>query len=161
MTNVLFIRDLIYRMEQDYGQRMDLYVPTMSIPDYTTGVQIVNRQKFVLPRVVLLSEVMNRRFVHDIAFLTAGRNFAYGGLFDEGKRTIIVSGNRLPKKVKLDQSCYFVYNHERYDLDKIEELEHRCGYIITMKRIEVRPAREELHLHVVSNLQWTGTVTNG
>lgn len=160
MTNVLFIRDLIYRLKQDYGQRMDLYVPCKSVIDFTTGKQTVSKRKYCFPKVVLLSEILQRRFVRDVAALAAGRNFAYGGLFDEGKRTIIVSGDDIPKGVRMDSSCYFVYNHIRYDIVKVEELEHRCGFIIDMSQVNKSDPYEVLELHAMSSLQWTGSVAN-
>ncbi len=161
MTNVLFIRDLIYRLKQDYGQCMDLYVPTSSFQDYGTGQQIVSRRKVRISKVILLTEILQRRFVHDVAFLTAGRNFAYGGLFEEGMRTIIVAGTDIPKGVKINDSTFFTYLHVRYDVVKVEELEHRCGFIISMKQLNTRDSLEEVCPRADSNVLWTGMVALG
>lgn len=156
----MFIRDTIYQLKQDYGHRMDLYVPLKAVQDLGTGKQIVDRKQICIKKVVLLSEILQRSLIHDIAFLTAGRNFAYGGLFDQGLRMILIAGTDLPKNIKLNDSCYFIYNHIRYDLVSTEELEHRCGYIIKMKQLNTRPANEVHSIHVTSTIQWTGVTTS-
>ena len=160
MMNVMFIRDMIYKLQQDFGQSMDLYVPYNTVQDFGTGQQTVLRKRYRIKRVVLLAAVLQRRFVHDVAFLTAGRNFAYGGLFDETVRDIIVNGIDLPKNVKLDDSCYFIYNHNRYDVTKVEELEHRCAFIMSMKAVNQRLPYEITDLQVGSTIQWTGVAYN-
>lgn len=156
MMNVMFIRDTIYKLQQDFGQSMDLYVPYNTVQNLETGQQTVLRKRYQIKRVVLLAAVLQRRFVHDVAFLTAGRNFAFGGLFDETVRDIIVNGIDLPRNVKLDDSCYFIYNHIRYDVVKVEELEHRCAFMISMKAVNQRLPYEIMEFHVESNIQWTG-----
>ncbi len=158
--NVLFIRDTIYRMKQDYGQRMDLYVPSKSIVDFSSGQQNVIKKKYCLPKAVLFSDVLTARLVKDIAALTAGRNFAYGGTFDEGKKMIIVSADDLPRGVQLDSSCYIIYDHVNYGVDKIDILEHRCGYVITMSRVNTTEPGEIMCLHANSTIQWTGVVAH-
>ena len=154
--NVLFIRDLIYRLKQDFGQRMELYVPTTTSQNIETGVQTICKKVFRIPRVVLLTSVLQRRFVHDVAFLTAGRNFAFGGLFDENNRTVILDAHDVPKNIQIDDSCYFIYNHQRYDVSKVELLEHRCAFVIDMKYVSTRLPYEEIELRVDQWLQWTG-----
>lgn len=154
MMNVLFIRDLIYRLKQDYGQPMDLYVPTESNTDYATGKQIVSRRRFRVARVILLTQVLQRRFVHDVPFLTAGRQWAFGGLFDEGTRTVILAGTDVPKNILINDSCYFNYDNIRYDVVKCEKIEHNAAYVITMKSLNERPADNEVCLRVNSCLQW-------
>lgn len=161
MMNVMFIRDTIYRLQQDYGQCMDLYVPLKTIQNYETGVQSTSLKRIRIRRVVLLTEVLQRRFVHDVALLTAGRNFAYGGLFDEAVRNIIVAGHDVPKGIKMDDSCYFIYKHIRYDVVKVEELEHRCGYVLSMKDVNTRLPYEIMELRVGNSIQWTGVPING
>ncbi len=159
MTNILFIRDTLYKLKQDYGYRMDLYVPDKSTVNYETGKQTGSKRRYAINKVILLPEILTRRLVQEAAFLAGGRNFAFGGLFDEGKRTVILDGRDIPKGVRLDQTCYMVYQHVRYDLDKIDELEHRCGFVMTMNKVQTNLPREIMDGKAESNLQWSQYLT--
>lgn len=158
MTNVLFIRDLLYRLKQDYGQRMDLYFPGVATQNFNTGSQIVDFRKISIPRVVLLPQTLQNRFIHDVAYVTSGRDFSYGGLFQEGVSDILIDGRDVPKNVKIDTKMHITYNHVRYDIVNIEELEHRCGWAIKMKRLNTLPAVEIMNLRPGSCLQYMEVV---
>jgi hypothetical protein len=154
MTNVLFIRDAIYRLKQDYGTKMDLYVTGKTDINLATGEQTVVKKKYTILQVVLLPELLQRRYVQDIAYLAANKNFTYGALFDEGKRVVILGKGDVPKGVKLDPSCYFVFDHVRYAVDKFDELEHKQGYILTMKKFNTEVAYEIIDLKAESVVQY-------
>lgn len=160
MTNVLFIRDTLYRLKQDYGQRMDLYVPNKSDVDYNKGTQSVTRKYYSISKVILLPEILQRRQFHEVGLAAAGRQFAFGGLMDDGERTIILDSRDIPKGVKLNSTCYMIYEHVRYDLGKIEELEHRCGFIMSMNRINTSLSLEIVDLRAESVLQFAQEVIN-
>lgn len=159
MTNTLFIRDLLYSLKQDYGKRMNLYIPQPAVvQDLSRGTQNVSYLVFAIDQVVILPQLVQNRFVHDVAFLAAGRNFAYGGLFQEGVADVFIDGDDLPPKIVIDTACHIIYDHVRYDMMTVSPLESASGWIIKMKKVNTLPAREIVNLCVGSCFNLKGVL---
>jgi hypothetical protein len=152
--NVLFIRDTIYRLKQDFGRRMDLYILDKADVDARTGLQTTVKRKYTVPRGVLLPSTTQRFAPSDIALLTAGRQFAHSNTFDVTKTNVILEKKDVPKGVKITASDWFVIDHIRYNVTEVTDLEFNLGWVVTLTNTNTRFSNEIVELRVSNSLQF-------
>jgi hypothetical protein len=136
MPNVKFIRDTLYQMKKDYGVPIKYGRLVKNELDYDTGRNTVTKQVYVIRKAVLLPTKLMRKFVQDIAYLAANKNFTYGALFDEKTSLFIVDARDLPRGLQLDMNDFLFMGHQRYAIKQAEILEHNCGWLITAQTHE-------------------------
>lgn len=85
-----------------------------SVADDDTGEFEIEREVLRLP-VVLMPEDRTRKFIQDIGYLAADKNFTYGGLNDYNTVTFLIDKYDLPTDWKQDLAGYIVKGNKRYD----------------------------------------------
>lgn len=147
MQNVQFIRDMLYSMKRDYGLPIRYGRIATQELNYNTGENVVVKHVYSIRKAVVITNTLNRRFVQDIAYLAANKNFTYGGLFDENSTFFIIDARDLPKNVTIEMDDFIFYEHGRYYVKKVERLAYNCGYIVSCLQHEganpfdVQPAK--------------------
>jgi hypothetical protein len=81
MSNAIMIRRLLYAFKRQWGTEFDYVQILESTADDRTGSRTIKREVVRLPAIKLpLSQL--RKFIQDIGYLAADKNFTYGGLND-------------------------------------------------------------------------------
>lgn len=147
MPNVKFIRDILYTLKKDYGVAIKYGVLEKSSIDMDTGKVTVSKKVYLIRKALLLSAKLQRKFVQDIAYLAANKNFTYGALFDEKTSIFVIDTRDIPRGLQLNMDDFIFMGHQRYSVRQAEILEHNCGWLITAQTheganpFEVQPAK--------------------
>lgn len=133
----------VYRLKRNYGLAARLYRPqTDSYAfDVETGRQVRQWDYHDVARVIRLPAVIARKFVYDLSFIAANKNFTCGGFFDVDAVIFIV--DRKDLKIKgttniftLDQNSHIeVESKLRYQVSKSIEVEELAAYIVSTKAV--------------------------
>lgn len=131
--NTRYISDILYDFKKDYP----IEVKYITIDSSTYQVETGNRdipKTFYYFTAVMLPQSLARKFIQDIGYLAANKNFTYGGLNDFNTLIILVRACDFPSNLKPDLDGYCILNKERYSKVTIGTLGD-AGYIIALKRI--------------------------
>lgn len=147
MPNVKFIRDALYQMKKDYGVAVKYGFLEKSSVDMDTGKVTVTKKVYLIRKAILFPTKLQRKFVQDIAYLAANKNFTYGALFDEKTTIFVIDARDLPRGLQLNMDHFLFMGHQRFVIKQAEILEHNCGWLITAQTheganpFEVQPVR--------------------
>lgn len=128
------IRRLLYAFKRDWGTVIDYTTILSSETNDRTGETTIKREILHIPAVLLPKDLM-RKFVQDIGYLAANKNFTYGGLNDFNTAMFILDITDLPTGFKPNLNGYVVQGHQRYDKVSIDDLAG-CAFILTCKAVE-------------------------
>ncbi len=152
MRNSLgFVKRLLYQLKKDYGLSIDIYKTTSSETNLQTGKKTTSRSVTRIRKAIVLPSILARKFSYDLSFIAANKNFTYGGFYDVTTRLIIVDRSDLPSNFELGNEDYIVYDRKRFDVKQFESLEHRQGYLITVKETVGQKAHQILSYAVGNN----------
>lgn len=138
------IYQLLYRIQQRYGTKADMYKFEAGELDPETGEHSAGtREKIALRHFISWDATINQKFEYDISFIKANSNFAYGGLFQVGDRVAIVSRRELQisESFEMDASYYVVMRGERWNIHRFTELDVRAGWFLHLRKVNA----QELH----------------
>lgn len=131
MPNMKFIRDALYQMKKDYGVAVKYGRLVTNNLNMETGLTNVSKQVYLIRKAILFPTKLQRKFVQDIAYLAANKNFTYGALFDEKTSIFIIDARDLPRGLQLKIDDFIFMGHQRFAIKVAEILEHNCGWLIT------------------------------
>lgn len=129
--NVKFIRDILYTMKKDYGVPIKYGIIDRVVIDPLNGLMDVTKRVYAIKKAIQFPTKLARKFVQDIAYLAANKNFTYGALFDENTAIFIVDSRDLPKGLILNMDDFIFMGHQRFTIKLAEILEHNCGWLLT------------------------------
>ncbi len=133
--NTKFIKDMLYEMKKDYGARIRYITLLGSEVQVETGKREFIKKAYDITAVVLPRQ-LSRKFIQDIGYLAANKNFTYGALNDYSDIKFIIDQDDLPKDVDISLDGYVVYNHTRYEKTKFELIEHQVAFLLSAKAAE-------------------------
>lgn len=119
--NTIFY-NLMYQLKKSFGSSIDYVQLEKSEVNHQTGSREIVRKVLPLP-CVLLPQSQMRKFVQDIGYLAANKNFTYGGLNDFLDVSFILDPNDLPSEFNRDLDGYITYGHRRYEKVSFEYLQ--------------------------------------
>lgn len=161
MPNLYFIRRTLYTLKKEYGFPLALYRRTVSDTDLATGKKTVVKVKYPVKRAILCSTPsVQRQFEYHLSYVAANRNFAYGALFDTQNISFLIDAQDLPRGFVPTIDDFVIYNQKRYNVVKMELLDHRLAYFLTLKQLVGAEVNEQLDMRVISCLQIQQGVTN-
>ncbi len=136
MTNslTLMMRRVLYQLKRDYGFQIEIFKLVNSDTDVRTGVKTTQTTRFVIPRAVVLPEMLNRTTHQSISMISSNKEFVSGGTSDIGTRNFIVDRRDL-NLPELNADDWLVYNHQKFQIKTVQSFEENAGWIITAKRI--------------------------
>lgn len=136
LNNALrFIRRTIYQMKRRQGKPMDVYVPSsVGTIDLDTGVLTRTYTKYHVRRGILLPQDIKPKFVQDLAYIAANRNFTEGGIFDRAERWFLFDKRDLPVELN-DTNSYIVVGETRYNMIDITLMEDSATYAIKTRGV--------------------------
>lgn len=143
-NKLVYFRRVIYKLSKDHGFKLDLYRAT-EITNYRTGRRETSLVKWHIKKALVLPNRMYREYNY-LGFNNA--NQQVGGVFDIHERRIIINKRELPRGHVIEENDYIVFNHHRYELKDISDMELVDFWHLTTRRIEGHPANE-IHEHTV------------
>lgn len=131
MPNNLAFKDLLYQMGRDYSVSVRYGRIVTQDLNYDTGVNTVTKTVIDINRIIYVPSKLHRRFVQDIAYLAANKNFTYGGLFDENYTIFVLDARQVPINFQPQLDDFIFYNKQRYHIKSVHEFEFGVGWTIT------------------------------
>lgn len=128
------IRRLLYSLKKDWGTTFDWVQILQSEVDDRTGTRQIQRRVFSLPG-VLLPQSQARKFIQDIGYLAADKNFTYGALNDFNTLKFLVDANDMPPECALELNGYVNYNHKRYERVSFDNLAE-AAFLFVVRGVE-------------------------
>lgn len=149
--NNLMIRRLLYAFKRQWGCELDYVQIVTSESDPRTGSRNITRR--VIPtKAVRLPQMHVRKFIQDIGYLAANKNFTYGGLDDYNKATILLDRFELPADFQPELNGYIVLDHKRYERVSINDLFGEA-YLLVAQGVEGANPYAEVRQTAFNTLQ--------
>lgn len=147
----MMIRRLLYAFKQQWGTTFDYIQIRTSQVDDRTGTRELNRQYYPLPGVLLPIQTL-RKFIQDIGYLAANKNFTYGGLNDYNTLRLLVAVEDLPAGLTFDLNGYITHQGRRFERKQVEDLFGEC-YLLVATGVEGANPYGQLREPAVSRLE--------
>ena len=132
--NTYHVHRLLYSLKRQWGTSFDYFQILLSEVDDRTGTRRIQRELLKLSA-VLLPQNQIRKFIQDIGYLAADKNFTYGGLNDYNTLTIVIDAMDLPKNFQVNLNGYINYNGKRYERVSFSNLAE-AAYILIARGVE-------------------------
>lgn len=155
MNNVHFLRDTLYRLKLDYGFPVTLIKTIHEETNSETGLRSVQREIVNIRKAIDLPAETARKFWYDMAFIKANTNFTYGAEVDVLSKQIVIDSRDLQGR-KITERDFIIYDHTRYSIKKIYDLEHKLGYLLSLQAAEGALPYAPISLFVQQTLQIYG-----
>lgn len=155
MNNVV-IRRLLYALKREWGTTFDYVQIVSSEANDITGSRTIKREVIRLPA-VLLPQNMLRKFIQDIGYLAANKNFTYGGYNDLNTIALLVSRFDTPENFNVNLNGYVNYGHKRFEKVSIDNLFEEA-YIIIARGTEGANPYAQIADRAFNTLQIQGRV---
>lgn len=134
MRQSQMIRRLLYNLKRDWGTTFDWVQIQSSVTDDRTGSRQVKRQVFNLPG-VLMPQNLARKFIQDIGYLAANKNFTYGALNDYNTVKLLFDIHDVPPECRLDLDGYITFDRKRYERVSLDNLAD-VAYLLIARGVE-------------------------
>jgi hypothetical protein len=129
------IRKVLYSLKKEYGFAVTFYNVTSEDVDYKTGVRENVTDHLNVRKVIILPRNLKQKFEFDLAYVAAGKNMTYGGLYNTGTRKLIVDRRDVGDfEIKVDG--YFTWENQRYQIAEVEDFELNTGWVIVGRVVE-------------------------
>jgi hypothetical protein len=132
--NSQMIRHLLYAFKKQWGGQFDYIQILTSEADARTGDRNIQRTVLRFPA-VKLPITQARKFIQDIGYLAANKNFTYGGLNDFNTVTLLIDINDLPNGFKIDLNGYLIHDQKRYERVSFSNLAG-AAYLLVARGVE-------------------------
>jgi hypothetical protein len=151
--NTNFVRQLLYEFKKDYGEQIRYISIAHSEMQVETGERNFIKTAYIITAIPLPKQ-LSRKFIQDIGYLAANKNFTYGGFNDYIQLKLIIDAEDFPKGLEPELTGYIVYNNKRYEKVEFEILEHKLAYIVTAKGVEGSKPYDIMTLKAFNTLQF-------
>lgn len=149
--NNMMIRRLLYAFKQQWGTTFDYIQILTDQADDRTGTRQIGRQYYPLPAVLLPVQTL-RKFIQDIGYLAANKNFTYGGLNDYNTIRLLVSVEDMPQGLRFDLSGYITHQGRRFERAEVVDLFGEC-WVLVARGVEGANKYGQLREPAVSKLE--------
>lgn len=138
-SNTRQIRLVLYRLKRTLPTEVLFLESIKNEAALKTGVTDREYRRITIKRCIVMSGSINRKFVQDLAYIAANKNFTEGGYFDTTDRIVIVDGKDLPSDwvPTLNDQCQF--NSERYEIAKASKTIDNRSWLLSVKFLKGVP----------------------
>jgi hypothetical protein len=157
-NNLVHFRRALYQLKREYGFPAALYRTVVGDTNLQTGLKSTTRIKYAIKRCVILPVNTISLGFYSSALLKAARQFSYGGFQDQDIKNVLVDGRDLPKGFEILQEDYLVYQHKKFEMVKIAELEQGIGYHLIVNGLRGMVPNEVHEASVFQTLRFTGVL---
>lgn len=119
-TALVFIKQTIRSLKRDMPTRVVIHRRASESVDVETGKKTVSTDSWTVNRAIVLAGHVNRKFVYDLTFIAAAKNFTYGGHFDTDERRLIIDRADLPSGWEPKRDDYIVIDKVRYEVQTFD-----------------------------------------
>lgn len=156
MRQQQMIRRLLYSLKRDWGATFEYVQILESELNLNTGSREVHRKAYQIPG-VLLPQNQVRKFIQDIGYLAADKNFTYGAMNDFNTLKFLFLKDDVPPGV-LDLNGYIVYNGKRYERVELGEMQD-TAILLLARGVEGAVPYSTIEKGAHNTLQIGGRVT--
>jgi hypothetical protein len=145
-------RRAIYSLKRANAQAVTVYRKTNQAVNTDSGELSEDVTTYEIGKVVVLPTKLSRAFAYDLSFIANNRDFTFGGHFDVQIRQLLLDRRDLPTSFVLDLNDHLVFNHKRYEIVTIQDIEegeillviakHKIGSVAY--EIQARNSRDRL-----------------
>ena len=116
----------IYALKRRYGQRVIILHRISADVDLSSGLIQDTKTEVPIQRAIVLNHALKPKFIYDIGYLAANKNFTYGGEHNQITMTVIIDKRDIPATVTLASTGEIkvndkVYQFENCDFDPMTE----------------------------------------
>lgn len=155
--NNISLRRLLYALEKQWGTELTYVQIVSSTLDERTGSRSIVRDVFTF-RGVVLPQHMARKFIQDIGYLAANKNFTYGALNDFNKLTVLFGRDNAPVGFKPELNGYINYSGKRYERVSFDNLLEEA-FVLVAQGVEGANPYAIIDVRAESRLQMQGGVS--
>lgn len=156
MRQAQMIRRLLYNLKRDWGATFD-WVQIQSFDvDNRTGIRQVERKAYQLTG-VLLPQNQIRKFMQDIGYLAANKNFTYGALNDYNTIKLLFLKDDISPEVRMDLNGYITYHGKRYERVSFDNLAEEA-FLLVARGVEGANPYSQIMEKAFNVLQMQGRV---
>jgi hypothetical protein len=118
------IQSTIYKLKRMYGGPIIVYKQGTPKTDYDTGeMEWIDRSVIRVRLAIILPVKIERTQAQGISIISAGKEFAYGGMYDKGSRWFYIDPRDLPKGYEIKRDDWIVYDGKKYEIESITDNE--------------------------------------
>jgi len=122
----------LYALKRQYGGPIVIYKLLSSEVDPRTGEATVHTSAMRIKRAIVLPAMILREATRNISIISADKQMVQGGAFEIGRRVFIID-RRDARGLVLSHDDWLVWNGNKYQFEKIEEMEFDSGWVINAK----------------------------
>lgn len=152
MSQLRFIRNVLYQLKRRYPGAIDIMRRTSNAVDTATGRKTVDLRGVHVDRAIVLPSNVSRAALFDRTYIANDRDFAYGTNFDVTVRTFIIDRRDMPADFEITIGDYIVHERVRYNVQKSQKFEDDAGFIVLCKETLAEPPNLSLDLQVYDDL---------
>ncbi len=151
------IRRVLYSLKNEYGFAVTFYNISTETVDYKTGARENVTEHLNVRKAVVLPRKLTQKFEFDLAYIAAGKNMTYGGLYNTGTRKIIVDRRDVGDfEIKVDG--YFTWQGNRYQIAEVVDVEFDTGWLILGRVVDGAIRNKIVDLKAESPLTFSHTL---
>lgn len=126
----------IYTLKRTLSKPVVLQKILTTSRDTKTGERIREIQNIPIRRVVVGDTSVLKKFVYDLSYIAANKNFTTGALFDQFDTLFIIDGKDLPKGVEVNQDSRVILDSQLYEIKSFTRTQDKRSYIIHGRALE-------------------------
>lgn len=159
--NLVFMKRQLYALKREYGFPGAVYRTVPGVTNLETGEKAVSRIKYEIDYVIVLPVKAETLGFYAAPLLQAARPFAYGGFQDQDIKVMIFDGDDLPVGFEIQQTDAIVYEHRKYEIVALMEIEDQLGYYVLCKTLKGETPNEVHEISVSQNYRVVQRGSNG
>ncbi len=157
-NNLVFLRRTLYQLKREYGFGGAIYRSTPGATNLETGEKSVVKARYGIDNCIVLPFKMESLGFYGSALLKAAREFSYGGFQDQDLKRVLIDANDLPVGFTIQPDDYFIYEHKKFEIVKIEELEQGLGYSLLVNWLRGSVPNEIHEIQIYQTIRFTNVV---
>lgn len=155
--NNMSIRRLLYSFKRQWGREITYVQINSAVVNDATGTRVIDRSILQIPATKLPTQTA-RKFIQDIGYLAADKNFTYGALNDFNKVTFVIATQDLPYNFVPTLNGYVVIGGKRFEKVSMDDLFGE-GFILIAQGVEGASPYAKLEVTANNRLRMQGVAT--
>lgn len=137
----------LYRLKRSLSYPVVVQKIIDTTRDSECGTRIRTFQHYALKAVVGNTDVL-KKFVYDLSYIAANKNFTTGALFDQYDVLIIIDGNDLPKGVEINHDTRIIRDGQLHEIKSYTNSADNKSYVIHARYLEQYETYEFVSQHL-------------
>ena len=126
----------LYRLKRSLAYPVVVQKITATTRDSECGTRVRTFEHHHVKRAVVGNTDVLKKFVYDLAYIAANKNFTTGALFDQYDVLFIIDGNDLPKGVEINHDTRIIRDAQLHEIKSYTSSADNKSYIIHARYLE-------------------------